>query len=163
MQLAIVEFARHVAGLTGAHSTEFDPYTSYPIVALIEEWMDQCSEIHHLKHSDPEYGGTMRLGGQTCCLKNGTRIRDIYPADEIVERHRHRYEVNPKILPQLIEHGLIVSAVSKAENLCEVVELHDHPWFIGCQYHPEFLSNPRRGHPLFIDFIKAALAYQQAQ
>ena len=163
MQLAVVEFARHVAGLTGAHSTEFDPDTSYPIVALIEEWTDQCSEKHHLSHSDPEYGGTMRLGGQACCLEKGSRIHDIYQADEIIERHRHRYEVNPQILPQLIENGLIVSAVSKAEGLCEVIELADHPWFIGCQYHPEFLSNPRRGHPLFIGFIKAALAYQKAQ
>ena len=161
MQLAVVEFARHKAGFQAAHSTEFDPQTPSPVVALIEQWTDCCSEKHQLNHADPEYGGTMRLGGQTCTLLPGSKISEVYGADEVVERHRHRYEVNPVLFSELAKAGLIMSAWSKQDNLCEVVELADHPWFVACQYHPEFLSNPRRGHPLFIAFVRAALAFQK--
>ena len=160
MQLAVIEFARHVASLDGAHSTEFDPATPYPVVALITEWMARDGQRETRdEHSD--VGGTMRLGGQEALLLPGTQAREIYAAERVTERHRHRYEVNNQFLPVLKEAGLKVSGMSPREGLCEMMELPDHPWFVGCQFHPEFTSTPRSGHPLFSAFIRAALDYQK--
>jgi CTP synthase len=157
MQLAVVEFARDVAGLAGAHSTEFDPQTPYPVVGLITEWLDRGGRVERRDESS-DLGGTMRLGGQVCHLMDQTLARGIYGAAQITERHRHRYEVNNTLLPHLEGKGLRVSGRAPGTELCEIVELPAHPWFVGCQFHPEFSSNPRNGHPLFIAYVKAALA-----
>jgi CTP synthase len=159
MQLAVVEFARHVAKLEGAHSSEFDKDARYPVVGLITEWMAQDGR-RESRDEQSDLGGTMRLGGQEALLLPGTRAREIYQADRIVERHRHRYEVNNQFLPVLKEAGLKVAAMSPREGLCEMIELPDHPWFVGCQFHPEFTSTPRNGHKLFNAFIRAAHAYR---
>ena len=156
MQLAVIEYARHVAGLEGAHSTEFEPATPHPVIALISEWQDRDGRVEH-RDANSDLGGTMRLGGQQCVLKPGSTVRQIYGSEQIVERHRHRYEVNNHYLPRLEGAGLSVSGVSAKDRLCEMIELPSHPWFIGCQFHPEFTSTPRRGHPLFSAFIRAAL------
>ena len=167
MQLAVIEFARDAAGLTGAHSTEFDANTPHPVVALITEWLDREGRIEQ-RDADSDLGGTMRLGGQTCALEEGSLARSIYGAPTIVERHRHRYEVNDAYLPRLEQAGLKISGISaEGKKLCEMIELpttgpNAHPWFVGCQFHPEFTSNPRTGHPLFIAFVKAALAVRGA-
>ena len=158
MQLAVIECARNMAGLDGAHSTEFDPETPHPVVALITEWQDRDGRVEH-RDARSDLGGTMRLGGQECELKSGSLVRRIYGADRIVERHRHRYEVNNHYLPRLQEAGLAVSGLSLTGNLCEMVEIPGHPWFVGCQFHPEFTSTPRGGHPLFKSFVEAALAH----
>jgi CTP synthase len=164
MQLAVVEFARDVAGMAGAHSTEFVQDTPYPVIGLITEWLDASGKLEK-RGEDSELGGTMRLGGQVCKLAEGSLARDIYGAAEITERHRHRYEVNNTLLAQLEEKGLKVSGRAPGTDLCEMVELPTdvHPWFVACQFHPEFTSNPRQGHPLFISYMKAALANQQAK
>ena len=159
MQLAVVEFARNVAGLAGAHSTEFDPATEHPVIGLITEWQDRTGKLEK-RSADSDLGGTMRLGGQRCHLAEGSLARDIYGAPEIIERHRHRYEVNNTLLPALEARGLRVSGRADGTGLCEMVELADHPWFVGCQFHPEFTSNPRKGHPLFTAFVRAALVRQ---
>ena len=156
MQLAVIEYARHIAGLEGAHSTEFEPETPHPVIALITEWQDRDGRIEH-RDAKSEFGGTMRLGGQECNLTPGSIACDVYGAERIVERHRHRYEVNDHYLPRLIEAGLHVSGLSVREGLCEMIELSNHPWFVGCQFHPEFTSTPRAGHPLFKAFVQAAL------
>jgi CTP synthase len=158
MQLAVIEFARDVAGLTGAHSTEFDGSTPHPVVALITEWVDREGRIEK-RDVNSDLGGTMRLGGQKCRLIDGTLARDVYRDEVIIERHRHRYEINNAYLPRLEQAGLRISGTSaEGKQLCEMIELPDHPWFVGCQFHPEFTSNPRYGHPLFNAFVKAALA-----
>ncbi len=162
MQLAVVEFARHVAGMSGAHSTEFDKDTQYPVVGLITEWRD-ASGRHEIRDENSDLGGTMRLGGQRCELNEGTMARAIYGQAEIVERHRHRYEVNNTLLGELEESGLVVAGRAPVTDLCEVIELpkegpNAHPWFLGCQFHPEFTSSPRKGHPLFTSFVQAAIA-----
>ena len=159
MQLAVVEYARHKAGMSDAHSTEFEPATTHPIVALISEWKDAAGQVE-TRSEDSNLGGTMRLGGQVCRLDAGSLARTVYGHDEITERHRHRYEVNGALLPQLQQAGLKVSGLSASDGLCEMIELPDHPWFIGCQFHPEFTSTPRDGHPLFKAFATAALTYQ---
>ncbi len=162
MQLAVVEYARDVAGMQGAHSTEFEPETPYPVIGLITEWQDKDGHIEHRDaHSD--LGGTMRLGGQVCRLGEGTLAQAIYGKPEIVERHRHRYEVNNDLLTTLQASGLKVGGRAPGTDLCEMVELprEIHPWFVGCQFHPEFTSNPRDGHPLFKAFVEAALANQK--
>ncbi|SMB27187.1 CTP synthase [Sterolibacterium denitrificans] len=167
MQLAVIEFARNVAGLAGAHSTEFDLATPHPVVALITEWLDREGRIEQ-RSADSDLGGTMRLGGQTCTLAEGSLAREIYGAERIVERHRHRYEVNNAYLPRLEQAGLTISGTStEGKALCEMIELprtgaHAHPWFVACQFHPEFTSNPRNGHPLFSSFVKAALAARRS-
>jgi CTP synthase len=168
MQLAVIEFARNVAGMTDAHSSEFSSTTRHPVIALITEWQDEEGNIEKRdRHSD--MGGTMRLGGQTCQLMPGTIARHAYGADTIVERHRHRYEFNNHYLDELVSAGLVVGGKSADGNLMEVIELPQgngedgslvHPWFLGCQFHPEFTSTPRKGHPLFTDYIHAALEYQ---
>jgi CTP synthase len=156
MQLAVIEYARHVVGLEGAHSTEFDPDTPHPVIALITEWQERDGRVEH-RDANSELGGTMRLGGQECLLKSGSEVREIYGTERVIERHRHRYEVNNHYLPRLEQAGLSVSGVSVKDGLCEMIELPSHPWFVGCQFHPEFTSTPRRGHPLFNAFIRAAL------
>jgi CTP synthase len=161
MQLAVIEYARDVAGLAGAHSTEFDGSTPHPVVALITEWLDREGRVEK-RDVNSDLGGTMRLGGQKCHLAEGSLARDIYHNEVIVERHRHRYEINNAYLPRLEQAGMRVSGTSaEGKQLCEMIELPDHPWFVGCQFHPEFTSNPRQGHPLFIAFVKAALANQK--
>lgn len=155
MQVALIEFARNVAGLANANSTEFDPKTPYPIVALITEWSNGCGKIEH-RDADSDLGGTMRLGSQTCYLEAGSHARRLYQQDSIVERHRHRYEVNDQLLPQLLVAGLQVTGRSADNKLVEIIENPQHPWFVAAQFHPEFTSTPREGHPLFIGFIKAA-------
>jgi len=161
MQLAVIEYARHKAGMAGAHSTEFDPETPYPVIALITEWMDAAGKIEH-RDERSDLGGTMRLGGQPAMLEEGSLVREIYGAEQIVERHRHRYEVNNHLVGRLKEAGLRVSGVSPNEQLVEMIELPGHPWFVGCQFHPEFTSTPRVGHPLFKAFIEAALQHRAA-
>ena len=156
MQLAVIEFARHVMGWKDAHSTEFASDTKHPVVALITEWMTSKGEIEK-RDIDSDLGGTMRLGEQKAILKPGSKVEKFYGASSVGERHRHRYEVNGQLLDQIQSHGLAVSATSENEGLCEVVELEGHPWFVGCQFHPEFTSTPRKGHPLFNGFVAAAL------
>lgn len=155
MQCAIIEFARNVAGLEGAHSTEFKQETPYPVVGLITEWIDQSGQVEKRDESS-DLGGTMRLGGQKCLLADGSKAKALYGAAEIVERHRHRYEVNDTYVPKLEAAGLRISGRSVDQSLVEVVEIDDHPWFVACQFHPEFTSTPRDGHPLFESFVKAS-------
>ena len=162
MQVAVIEFARHVAGLKGAHSTEFNKGAEHPVIALIEEWQ-RADGGHERRSEDSDLGGTMRLGGQQCRLAPDSLARQIYGKDVIEERHRHRYEFNNHYREQLQEKGLTLSGISIDGKLVEVVEVSDHPWFFACQFHPEFTSTPRDGHPLFSSFIKAARAYQSAQ
>ncbi|HKM26416.1 MAG TPA: CTP synthase [Thiopseudomonas sp.] len=162
MQVAVIEFARNVLGWTDANSTEFDKDSTHPVVGLISEWQDADGSVEQ-RGEDADIGGTMRLGAQECQLIPGTLVHASYGKDSIVERHRHRYEVNNQLLPQLIEAGLKVSGRSEDGALVEVVEVADHPWFVASQFHPEFTSTPRDGHPLFKDFVKAALAYKAGQ
>ncbi len=159
MQVAVIEFARHVAGLAEAHSSEFNANTPDPVIALITEWMANDGSIEE-RNADSDLGGTMRLGSQGCKLKPGTLAHDVYGRDIIFERHRHRYEFNNTYLDQLVAAGLVISGKSSDNNLVEMVELKDHPWFLTCQFHPEFTSTPRDGHPLFSAFIKAALEHR---
>ncbi len=157
LQLAVIEYARHRAGLEGAHSTEFDPNTPHPVIALIHEWQDRDGRLE-VRSDRSDLGGTMRLGGQECALLPGSLARQIYGQEKVIERHRHRYEVNNRYIPQLMNSGLRVSGMSATGDLTEMIELPDHPWFVGCQFHPEFTSTPRNGHPLFSAFIRAAIA-----
>ena len=158
MQLAVIEFARHVAGLTDANSTEFDPVSPHPVVALITEWLDREGRIEK-RDEQSDLGGTMRKGAQKCPVKADTLAHKIYGL-QVNERHRHRYEVNNVYVPRLEEAGLVISARTPTENLPEMMELPNHPWFVGVQFHPEFTSTPRDGHPLFTSYIQAALAHQ---
>jgi CTP synthase len=156
MQIAVIEFARHVANLPAANSTEFAAETQYPVVALASEWMADDGRIQRRSAAD-DLGGTMRLGAQGCRLVHDTLAHKIYGKSLISERHRHRYEVNSKWLSRLEEKGLIISGLSQDGGLVEIVEIADHPWFLACQFHPEFTSTPRQGHPLFISFVQAAI------
>ena len=156
MQVAVIEYARHVAGIEDAISTEFDANAASPLIGLITEWMTEEGAKEIRGHAD-DLGGTMRLGAQVCHLKEGTTAHKAYGATEVSERHRHRYEVNNNYVPQLEKAGLIVSGRSVDGELVEVVEVPDHPWFVACQFHPEFTSTPRDGHGLFRGFIEAAL------
>jgi CTP synthase len=163
MQLAVIEFARHVAKIEAANSTEFDPETPNPVVALITEWLDREGKIEK-RAADSDLGGTMRLGSQRCPVKANTLAHSIY-GNEVNERHRHRYEVNNIYAPKLEKAGMIISARTPTEDLPEMMELPQsmHPWFFGVQFHPEFTSTPRDGHPLFLAFIRAALARQHSK
>ncbi len=162
MQLAVIEYARDVAGMIGAHSTEFAPDTPYPVVALITEWLDRNGQVEQRTETS-NLGGTMRLGGQPCDLLTGSLARAIYGQDTITERHRHRYEVNNSLLQKLEQAGMKVSGRSQGiEHLCEMIELPHHPWFVAVQFHPEFTSTPRYGHPLFSSFILAAVQQREA-
>ncbi|WP_131794389.1 CTP synthase [Fluoribacter gormanii] len=155
MQTAVIEFARNVVGLKDANSTEFNKNTSYPVLGLISEWMD-ADGSKQLRDEHGDLGGTMRLGAQMCQLAEGTLARNVYGKPQIIERHRHRYEVNNKYVESLVEHGLIISGRSADNSLVEMIELSDHPWFLACQFHPEFTSTPRASHPLFKQFVLAA-------
>ena len=159
MQVAIIEYARNVAGMTGANSSEFDRDCQYPVIGLITEWVNKEGQIEE-RSEESDLGGTMRLGAQQCHLADGSRVRELYGKPEIYERHRHRYEVNNNLLPQLEAAGLRVTGLSADRQLVEIVEVPNHPWFVGVQFHPEFTSTPRDGHPLFSGFIKAAMDYQ---
>jgi CTP synthase len=161
MQVAVIEFARHVAGMESAHSTEFDRETPYPVIALITEWKGADGTLEQ-RGEDTDKGGTMRLGGQSCRLRGDSLARRLYADDVIVERHRHRYEFNNQYLLPLEDKGLLFSGMSLDGRLVEMVELPDHPWFLACQFHPEFTSTPRDGHPLFSGFIRAAIESRDA-
>ncbi len=162
MQVATIEYARHMAGLSDANSTEFDPATPHPVIALIDEWMDADGSIQK-RDEKSDLGGTMRLGAQSSDVKPGTLAHDIY-GSVVTERHRHRYEANEHYLDRLQQAGLVISAITQREKLTEMVELprEVHPWYVGVQFHPEFKSTPWDGHPLFIAFIKAALDHKKA-
>ncbi|MFZ1345259.1 CTP synthase [Thiothrix eikelboomii] len=162
MQVAVIEYSRHCAGLVGAHSTEFMQDAEHPVIGLITEWQNQDGSVERRTESS-DLGGTMRLGGQPCQLAAGSLARATYGADEIVERHRHRYEFNNNYRKVLEEHGLVFSGMSADGSLVEMIELKEHPWFLACQFHPEFTSRPRQGHPLFSSFIRAARAYHEAK
>ncbi len=157
LQITVIEFARHVANMKDANSTEFDAHTAFPVVALVSEWVDRSGSVEK-RDEKSELGGTMRLGSQDCQVIDNSLVKKCYGKHIISERHRHRYEVNNKLLPQLEKAGLIVSSRTNENNLVETVEMPNHPWFVACQFHPEFTSNPRDGHPLFTGFVEAALA-----
>ena len=157
MQLSVVEFARNIAGMKGAHSTELDRNTPFPVIYLMKEWFDFRTGQTEIRDENSDMGGTLRLGAYPCVLKEGTLAHKAYKKNEISERHRHRYEFNNLFREQLVKAGLIVSGTSPDDTLVEIIELKDHPWFLGCQFHPEFKSKPMKPHPLFREFIKASL------
>jgi CTP synthase len=159
MQVAVIEYARHMAGLEDAHSTEFNRDTPHPVIALITEWIDESGQVES-RSEESDLGGSMRLGAQECLLEPGSLARRMYGKPVIKERHRHRYEFNNNYLDPLRRAGLSVAGWSVSNKLVEMVEIPDHPWFVACQFHPEFTSTPRDGHPLFAGFIKAARAYR---
>ncbi len=163
MQLAVIEFARHVAGLADATSEEFDPQAAHPVIYLMREWFDYRRNAVIHRDEDAEKGGTMRLGAYPCVLKEGSAAFTAYDTQEIMERHRHRYEFNNAYRERLAQAGLRITGTSPDGELVEIVELHDHPWFLGCQFHPEFKSRPRTPHPLFKDYIGACLEYKRGQ
>jgi CTP synthase len=156
MQVAIIEYARNVLKFKGANSTEFDQDTKYPVIGLITEWSD-ISGKREKRNKSSDLGGTMRLGGQICKLKKSSNSYKMYKNTEIVERHRHRYEVNPKFKDDMNKKGLSVVGTSIDGKLVEMIELPDHKWFLACQFHPEFTSNPRDGHPIFNSYIKSTI------
>ncbi|MDF2401666.1 CTP synthase (glutamine hydrolyzing) [Aeromonas sp. 5HA1] len=160
MQVAMIEFARNVAGMTGAHSSEFKKDCAYPVVGLITEWVDDEGNVE-TRTEKSDLGGTMRLGSQLCHLVEDSKVRQMYGSTTIYERHRHRYEVNNKLLPQIEAAGLKVTGLSADKKLVEIIEIPDHPWFVAAQFHPEFTSTPRDGHALFAGFVKAAGEYQK--
>ena len=162
MQTAVIEFARNVLGLAKANSTEFDKQTPYPVIAMISEWRDENGQIA-VRDEHVDLGGTMRLGGQLCQLDPESRACQIYGKTQITERHRHRYEVNNRFADELVRHGLTISGRSRDGLLIEMVELADHPWFMACQFHPEFTSTPRDGHPLFTSFVSAARHHHEKE
>jgi len=162
MHMAMIEYGRHICGLTGAHSSEMEPTTPHPVVALITEWQDADGSLEK-RDAQSDLGGTMRLGAQTCHLVEGSLAQKVYGASEIRERHRHRYEINNNYVAQIEAAGLRVGGWSKDRELVEMVELPSHPWFLACQFHPEFTSRPRGGHPLFTSYIEAALRHTEAQ
>ena len=161
MQLAVVEFTRDMLGLAKANSIEMDEKTPDPVIYLIKEWYDYRTKEIQRRDQDSDLGGTLRLGAYPCVLKEGTNAYKAYQADEISERHRHRFEFNNDYRQQLEEKGLIISGTSPDNNLVEIIEIEDHPWFLGCQFHPEFKSKPMKPHPLFRDFISAALKHKE--
>ncbi len=156
MHVAVIEYARNISGLKNANSTEFNKETPYPVIAMITEWIDADGTIEH-RDEQSDLGGTMRLGGQECLLKENTKVREIYGQSTIVERHRHRYELNNQYREALEKDGLSICGHSTDQNLAEIIEIPAHRWFIACQFHPEFTSTPRDGHPLFTSYIRAAI------
>lgn len=162
MQVALIDFARNVAGLTDAHSTEFNPHSPHPVVGLINEWLDSEGQVEY-RCENSDLGGTMRLGSQLCHIVKGTKAYDVYGSETIYERHRHRFEVNNNYRKQLSDAGLVFSGLSTDKTLVEVIENKDHPWFIAGQFHPEFNSTPRDGHPLFESFVAASFEHQKQQ
>jgi CTP synthase len=161
LQVAVIEFARNVASLEDAHSSEFKPDTPHPVIALITEWQDQGGQIEE-RDEDSDLGGSMRLGAQECRLKTGSQAQLIYGSETIMERHRHRYEFNNNYMKQLEDAGMVISGLS-VDGLVEMIEIPEHPWFVACQFHPEFTSTPRDGHPLFAGFVKAARGFHLGQ
>ena len=161
MQVAVIEIARNLAGLKNSDSTEFNKNTDHPVIALITEWRD-AKGTQEKRSKGSDLGGTMRLGGQDCKLIEGSLVRDLYKSDSVVERHRHRYEFNNKYKEKLESVGMSIAGYSVDEELVEIIEIPKHPWFVGCQFHPEFTSTPRDGHPLFTSFIEAALKYKES-
>ncbi len=161
MQVAVIEIARNLAGLKNSDSTEFNKNTDHPVIALITEWQD-ANGTQEKRSKGSDLGGTMRLGGQDCKLIEGSLVRDLYKSDSVVERHRHRYEFNNKYKEKLESAGMSIAGYSVDEELVEIIEIPKHPWFVGCQFHPEFTSTPRDGHPLFTSFIEAALKYKES-
>lgn len=162
MQVALIEFARNVANMADANSTEFKADCKFPVVALITEWRDEEGNLE-VRSEESDLGGTMRVGGQPCHLVNGSLVREMYGAETIVERHRHRYEVNNLLLKRIEDAGLKIAGRSVDNKLVEIIENPNHPWFVACQFHPEFTSTPRDGHPLFAGFVKAAGKYQKGE
>ena len=162
MQMAVVEYARHIAGMEGAHSTEFDKNTPFPVIYLMKEWFDYKSQTVQKRDVTSDKGGTMRLGAYPCVLKDDSTAFKAYKRHDISERHRHRYEFNNDLWERLEEAGLLVSGTSPDKQLVEIVEVPGHPWFLGCQFHPEFKSRPMNPHPLFVSFIRAALKYKNS-
>ena len=156
MQIAIIEFSRNVLGLKTANSTEFNEKTKYPVIGLVTEWKDVLGKTQ-VRNKNSDLGGTMRLGGQECLVKNDSLSKKLYKKNKIIERHRHRYEVNPEYKELLIAGGMDIVGTSVDGKLAEMIEIKKHPWFLGCQFHPEFTSNPRDGHPIFNDFILKAI------
>ena len=156
MQIAVIEFARNILGFKNANSTEFNPKTKFPVIGLVTEWKDKSGNTEYRDDSS-DLGGTMRLGGQTCILRKSSLSHKLYKDNKIIERHRHRYEFNPEYRKILNSNGMLISGTSEDEKLVEMIEIKNHPWFIGCQFHPEFTSNPRDGHPLFNNFVSKAL------
>jgi CTP synthase len=156
MQIAIIEFSRNVLGLKNANSTEFNEKTKHPVIGLVTEWKDSTGKTE-LRNKNSDLGGTMRLGGQECSIADGSLSKKLYKKSTIVERHRHRYEVNPKFKDILVNGGMDIVGTSLDGKLAEMIEIKKHPWFLGCQFHPEFTSNPRDGHPIFNDFILKAI------
>ena len=161
MQADVIEFARHVADLDGATSSEFEPTAEHPVIALITEWT-KADGTREIRTEDSDLGGTMRLGAEECRLTPGSKVAEVYGADVVSERHRHRWEFNNDYLERLQAAGLKIAGRSTDNSLVEVVEVDDHPWFVGCQFHPEFTSTPRDGHPLFTSFVEAAVTYSKA-
>jgi CTP synthase len=159
MHMAVVEFARHVVGWPEAHTSEIDPNTPYPVIYLMREWFDYRSQKIEKRDELSDLGGTMRLGAYPCKLVEGTLAHKAYKTDEISERHRHRYEFNNAFRAELEAKGLVIGGTSPDGELVEIVELRGHPWFLGCQFHPEFKSRPMNPHPLFRDFIRAAVRH----
>jgi CTP synthase len=162
MHVALVEYARNVCGLEGAHSTEMDRQTPHPIIALITEWLDSDGSTE-MRDESSDLGGTMRLGAQLCHLEKGSKVRELYGSESVMERHRHRYEVNNNYVDTLRDAGVNIVGWSADRSLVEMIELPDHPWFVACQFHPEFTSRPRGGHPLFTGYIAAALALAESR
>ena len=156
MQIAVIEFARNILGFKNANSTEFNPKTKFPVIGLVTEWKDKSGNTEYRDDSS-DLGGTMRLGGQTCILRKSSLSHKLYKDNMIIERHRHRYEFNPEYKKILNSNGMLISGTSQDGKLVEMIEIKNHPWFIGCQFHPEFTSNPRDGHPLFNNFVSKAL------
>jgi CTP synthase len=156
MQIAIIEFSRNVLKLKNANSTEFNSKTKYPVIGLVTEWKDASGKIEH-RNENSNLGGTMRLGGQKCLIKKSSMSHKLYKKLTVTERHRHRYEVNPEFKKELVASGMDIVGTSLDGNLAEMIEIKKHPWFLGCQFHPEFTSNPRDGHPIFNDFIAKAI------
>jgi CTP synthase len=161
MQIAVIEFARNVAKMKGAHSSEFDEKTPYPVIYLMMEWFDEKTGTVQRRDVHSDKGGTMRLGAYPCKIKKGTFAHQAYGESEISERHRHRYEFNNEHKDVLEKKGLIISGISPSGDLVEIVEIADHPWFLGCQFHPEFKSRPMDAHPLFREFIRASLNHSK--
>ena len=159
MQVAVIEFARNVVGWKDDDSTEFTLDTQHPVIGLITEWITAEGKIE-TRDTNSDLGGTMRLGGQVCHLEPNTKAIASYGAEKIIERHRDRYEVHNQFIGALEQAGLIISGRSEDKALVEMIELPDHPWFVACQFHPEFTSTPRDGHPLFTEFVNAALAHK---
>ena len=162
LQVALIEYARNVAGIKDANSTEFVKDCASPVIALITEWSDESGNVVQ-RNENSDLGGTMRLGSQICHLEPNSLVSEMYQKESITERHRHRYEVNNNLLPEVVKAGLKVTGLSTDKKLVEIIEIPDHPWFVACQFHPEFTSTPRDGHPLFSSFVKAAKIYQEQQ